>query len=95
MPKSAAKKMADDRERKRARGLRQVSLWVPDWNDPEFLRQLKEDAEFLRDHPSTKEGDEFVEAAMADLAAELDELERQKDEARRCRAGRHAGQPPS
>jgi Antitoxin MazE-like len=79
MPKSAAKKMSDYRKRKRAQGLRQVSFWVPDWNDPDFLRQLKEDAAFLRDHPSTKEGEEFVEAALADLAAELDELERKKD----------------
>jgi hypothetical protein len=79
MAKSAAQKMADYRKRKRAQGLRQVTLWVPDWNDPEFLRQLKEDAEFLRDHPSTNEGEEFVEAALADLAAELDDLEGRKD----------------
>jgi hypothetical protein len=78
MAKSAARKMVDYRKRKRAQGLRQVTLWVPDWNDPEFLRRLKEDAEFLRDHPSTKEGDEFVEAALQDLAAELDELEGRK-----------------
>jgi len=79
MAKSAAKKMADYRKRKREQGLRQVTLWVPDWDDPEFLRQLKEDAEFLRDHPSTREGDEFVEATLADLAAELDELEGKND----------------
>jgi Antitoxin MazE-like len=79
MAKSAAQKMADYRKRKRAQGLRPVTLWVPDWNDPEFLRQLREDAEFLRDHPSTREGEEFVEAALADLAAELDELEGRKN----------------
>jgi hypothetical protein len=79
MAKSAAQKMAEYRQRKRAQGLRQVTFWVPDWEDPEFLRQLKEDAEFLRDHPSTKEGEEFVEAALADLVAELDELEERKD----------------
>jgi hypothetical protein len=79
MAKSAARKMVDYRQRKRAQGLRQVTLWVPDWTDPEFLRRLKEDAELLRDHPSTKEGDEFVEAALGDLAAELDELEDRKD----------------
>jgi Protein of unknown function (DUF3018) len=79
MAKSAARKMVDYRKRKRAQGLRQVTLWVPDWDDPEFLRQLREDAELLRDHPSTREGDEFVEAALRDLAAELDELEDRKD----------------
>jgi hypothetical protein len=78
MAKSAARKMVDYRKRKRAQGLRQVTLWVPDWDDPEFLRGLKEDAEILRDHPSTKEGDEFVEAALRDLAAELDDLEGRK-----------------
>lgn len=79
MAKSAAKKMADYRKRKREQGLRQVTLWVPDWTNPEFLRQLKEDADLLRDHPSTKEGDEFVEAALADLEAELRELEGDAD----------------
>ena len=79
MAKSAAQKMADYRKRKRAQGLRQVTLWVPDWDNPEFLRQLKEEAELLRDHPSTKEGDEFLEAALIDLEAELEELERKRD----------------
>ena len=79
MAKSAAQKMADYRKRKRAQGLRQVTLWVPDWNNPEFLRQLKEEAELLRDHPSTKEGDAFLEAALVDLEAELEELERKRD----------------
>jgi Protein of unknown function (DUF3018) len=79
MAKSAAHKMVDYRKRKRAQGLRQVTLWVPDWDDPEFLRRLKEDAEILRDHPSTREGDEFVEVALRDLAAELDELEDRED----------------
>lgn len=79
MAKSAAQKMADYRKRKRAQGLRQVTLWVPDWDNPEFLRQLKEEAELLRDHPSTKEGDAFLEAALVDLEAELEELERKRD----------------
>lgn len=79
MAKSAAKKMADYRKRKRAQGLRQVTLWVPDWENPEFLRELKEEAELLRDHPSTREGDAFVEAALVDLEAELEELERKQD----------------
>jgi Protein of unknown function (DUF3018) len=79
MAKSAARKMADYRKRKRAQGLRQVSLWVPDWNDPALHARLKREADLLRDHPSTKEGDEFVEAALVDLEAELEALERSKD----------------
>ena len=79
MAKSAAQKMVDYRKRKRAQGLRQVTLWVPDWENPEFLRQLKEEADLLRDHPSTKEGDAFLEAALVDLEAELENLERDQD----------------
>jgi D-serine dehydratase len=79
MAKSAARKMVDYRKRKRAQGLRQVTLWVPDWNDPALHKRLKREADFLRDHPSTKEGDEFVEAALVDLEAELEALERSKD----------------
>jgi hypothetical protein len=79
MAKSAARKMVDYRKRKRAQGLRQVTLWVPDWDDPALRERLKREADLLRDHPSTKEGDEFVEAALADLEAELERLERSKD----------------
>lgn len=79
MAKSAARKMVDYRKRKRAQGLRQVTLWVPDWNDPALHERLKREADLVRDHPSTKEGDEFVEAALRDLEAELESLERSKD----------------
>lgn len=79
MAKNAARKMADYRKRKRAQGLRQATLWVPDFDDPKLHERLRREAELLRDHPSTKEGDEFVEAALADLCAELDELEGRKD----------------
>ncbi|MGH6916699.1 MAG: antitoxin MazE-like protein [Geminicoccaceae bacterium] len=79
MAKSAARKMVDYRKRKRAQGLRQVTLWVPDWDDPALHERLKREADLLRDHPSTKEGDEFVEAALVDLEAELEALERSKD----------------
>jgi hypothetical protein len=70
--------MADYRKRKRAQGLRQVTLWVPDWDDPALHERLKREADLLRDHPSTKEGDAFVEAALVDLEAELEALERSK-----------------
>ena len=79
MAKSAARKMVDYRKRKRAQGLRQVTLWVPDWNGPGLHQRLKREADLLRDHPSTKEGDEFVEAVWNDLAAELERLERSKE----------------
>lgn len=70
MAKSARRKMVDYRKSKRPQ--------VPDWDDPELLRRLKKEADLLRDHPSTKQGDEFVEAALRDLAVELDELENRR-----------------
>lgn len=77
MVRSAAGKMADFRKRQRERGLRLFQRWVPDTSTPEFDEELREAARILRTHPSTKEGDEFVEAAVADWAHELD-----KDEGR-------------
>lgn len=79
MAKSAARKMVEYRKRKRAQGLRQVTLWVPDWSDPALHERLRREAELLRDHPSTREGDAFGEAALVDLEAELEALERSKD----------------
>lgn len=75
MPKTAAQKTADYRKRMREKGYRQIQLWVPDLRDPEVQEEIRRDVELLRDHPSTREGDEFVEAALADLAEELDRLE--------------------
>ena len=75
MAKSGAQKMAEYRQRKRAQGLRQITLWVPDTRTPEFRESLRREAALLRNHPSTKEGEEFVEAALADLEVELQSLE--------------------
>lgn len=75
MARSAADKMADYRRRQKERGLRLYQRWVPDTRTPEFKQQLRETADILRNHPSTREGDEFVEAAISDWAHELDEDE--------------------
>lgn len=76
MPKTAAEKTADYRRRMREKGYRQIQLWVPDLSDPRLQEELRREAELLRDHPSTCEGDEFVETALSDLAEELDRLEK-------------------
>ena len=52
----------------RARGLRPVQVWVQELRDPAVRDQLRADAALVRGHPSTAEGDAFVNAAMADLA---------------------------
>jgi hypothetical protein len=40
-----------------------------------FRHQLRAEVRLLKDHPSSAEGNAFVEAALADLARELDRLE--------------------
>jgi len=76
MASNAKQKVSAYRRRLRERGLRPVQLWVPDLRDPAIREQLKEEARRLRNHPSTAEGEAFVDAALTDLAAELEELER-------------------
>jgi hypothetical protein len=71
MAKSAKRKMSDYRQRMRQRGLRQVQFWVPDLRDPQVQEELKEEVRKLRHHPSTADGDMFLDAALAELAAEL------------------------
>ena len=63
----ATRKMANYRGRLRARGLRPVQIWVPDLNDPTVRDRLRADAALVRGHASTREGDAFVDAALADL----------------------------
>jgi hypothetical protein len=63
--------MSDYRQRMRKRGLRQVQFWVPDLRDPQAQEDLKEEIDKLRHHPSTADGDTFLDAALAELAAEL------------------------
>jgi hypothetical protein len=55
------------RARLRAQGLRPIQLWVPDTRDPAVCQAIRRDVAALRGHPSSREGDEFVEAALADL----------------------------
>ena len=71
----AKQRVSAYRKRLREQGLRPVQLWVPDLGDPTVRELLKEEARQLRDDPSTAEGEAFVDAALADLAEELDRLE--------------------
>jgi Protein of unknown function (DUF3018) len=75
MAKSARLKMSNYRQRMRKRGLRQVQFWVPDLRDPQVQEELREEIRKLRNHRSTADGDMFLEAALAELAAELSALE--------------------
>jgi hypothetical protein len=46
--------------------------------DLKLQDEIRRDVELLRDHPSTRDGDQFVEAALVDLAEELDALESER-----------------
>lgn len=67
MAEATTKKMRRHRRRLRAHGLRPVRVWVPDLGDPVVRSRLAVDVRVVRDHPSTAEGDAFVEAALAEL----------------------------
>jgi hypothetical protein len=75
MAKSATRKISDYRQRMRQRGLRQVQFWVPDLRNPEVQEELRAEIRKLRKHPSSADGDMFLDAALAELAAELAALE--------------------
>lgn len=75
MAQRAAEKMATYRTRQRARGLRSVQMWVPDFDNPEFRARLRRSADLLRDHPSTREAEELRDALMGEVFAGLDRSE--------------------
>jgi hypothetical protein len=54
------------RERLRGLGLCPVQLWEPDLRDPRSVEAIWAEVRVLRGHPSTTEGEAFVEAALAD-----------------------------
>lgn len=67
MAKSARRKMSNYRRRMRERGLRQVQFWVPDLRDPERVERLRAEVRALRDHPSSRDGNRFLDAALAEI----------------------------
>ena len=75
MARNANAKVSAYRRRLRERKLRPLQIWVPDLRDPDVLADLQAEVRMLKDHPSTREGGAFVEAALSDLADELRRLE--------------------
>jgi hypothetical protein len=67
MPKSAikpsAKKMDNYRARMRRKGLRPIQIWVPDSRAPGFAEEARRQSLLASAHPSSREADEFIEAA--------------------------------
>lgn len=54
------------RARKKALGLRQVRLWVPDVSDAAFLAKLKREGGLLRGHGSERDGQDLIDAILTD-----------------------------
>jgi hypothetical protein len=54
------------RARKKAAGLREVRLWLPDVRSKEFREQAKRCAAALRDHPSEDDTMQWIEALQAE-----------------------------
>lgn len=54
------------RARKRAAGLREIRMWVPDVNAPGFWEESVRQAKLLRDAPEEEETMRFVEALRAE-----------------------------
>jgi hypothetical protein len=54
------------RERKKAAGLREIRLWVPDMRTPEFWEESVREAEALRNNPGEEETTAWMEALVAE-----------------------------
>jgi dihydroorotase len=64
-PVPTARRMSEYRERLRAAGLRQVTLWLPDTNSPAFIKAAKKQSMAIA--AGDKAGDEmdaFIEATF-------------------------------
>lgn len=66
MPRPALKdglsKQARYRAAKKAAGLKEIRLWVPDPKNPEFLARLKRDMDAIRKSPGEADDIAFAEA---------------------------------
>ena len=54
------------RERMRAKGLKQVTIWTYDINDPQVRKRLEEDSRRIRGSAGEKEVMEWIEAMQVE-----------------------------
>jgi hypothetical protein len=60
------------RAKKKAQGLREVRLWVPDIHAPGFREEMERQAELLRGTPGELDAMVFAEALFAETPKDLD-----------------------
>lgn len=60
------------RERKKAQGLREIRMWVPDVNAPGFQKMLDEQIERINASEDEREVMIFCEAAAEEMWRDLD-----------------------
>lgn len=65
-------KFARYRARKKAQGLRELRMWVPDVNAPGFKEEAERQAKLLRGTTGEREALEWTEALRAESWKELD-----------------------
>jgi hypothetical protein len=53
------------REKMRRQGLKPVTLWLPDVNDPAYLAEIKRQVEVLRNSAHEKEHNDWLDAVQA------------------------------
>lgn len=54
------------RARKKAAGLREIRMWVPDVHAPGFWEESVREAELLKNHASEEEMSRWIEALIAE-----------------------------
>ena len=64
------------RERLRARGLKPLTIWVPDLSKPEVRAQLERECRLLDRSPDEQEVLAWMESLADEEVARLDKLER-------------------
>lgn len=60
------------RARKKAQGLREIRMWVPDVNAPGFQERLDRAVAAINASESNREALDFIEAAMTDTMKDVD-----------------------
>ena len=55
------------RERMKAQGFRQLSLWVPDTRSPEFAQECRRQSRLAAEHDGERDVMDFLDAAASDI----------------------------